>query len=463
MKRTIAEDTIVALSSPVGKGAIALIRMSGPQALETINRLFTTPMSKESHRRAFFGRLCSPETKEIIDEVVVTYFKGPFSYTGEDVVEISCHGNQIIINNILETLISSGCRPANPGEFTERAFLNGKLDLSQAEAVAKLIDAQSHKSLKLAQKQLSGQLSGKIHDLKDKLIQLAGLLEISLDFSEEDIEIYQTEQILNLGDKVYSELEKLIATYKLGTVLQEGVSVALLGKPNVGKSSLLNQLLQKERAIVSHIPGTTRDYIEAQLEIDGILFKIIDTAGIRTTDDAIEEEGVQRSFTQSKQADLIIALFDASKKLDADDYRLIEHLKSIGEGSDIIPVLNKIDLPTTNIGGTIESTLSQEAICISVKKSLGIDGLKSAMARAATGGHQPEEYDALISSQRHLHALNQAAKDLKRFLNNAKNLFDETILAEDLRSAIDHLGEITGETTADDILNNIFSNFCIGK
>ncbi|GAB4336470.1 MAG: tRNA uridine-5-carboxymethylaminomethyl(34) synthesis GTPase MnmE [Calditrichia bacterium] len=462
MKRTFTEDTIVALSSPAGKGAIALIRMSGPKAISIINRLFSGKINSGANRRAFFGQISDP-SGEKIDDVIVTYFKKPASYTGEDVVEISCHGNNIIINDILESLISAGCRPANPGEFTERAFLNGKLDLSQAEAVAKLIDAQSRKGLQLAQRQLSGRLSGKIHQLKDELIKLAGLLEISLDFSEEDIEIYDSQHIVELGRNILTGIEKLISTFKLGNLLQNGVSVALLGKPNVGKSSLLNQLLQKERAIVSHIPGTTRDYIEDRLELEGILFRIIDTAGIRSTDDTIEEVGVQRSLEQSRQADLLIALFDSSQELDKDDQRLIAHLKTLERDTAIISVLNKRDLPGAGIQSELETVLHRTPVSISAKSGEGIEDLKQAMVSAATGGQQMEEYDALISNQRHLQALKRAAADLKTFIQNAEHTADETILAEDLRSAIDHLGEITGETTADDILNTIFSNFCIGK
>ncbi len=456
------EDTIVALSTPAGKGALAIVRMSGEKSLEIVNQMFSRPISPKAHRKAHFGKIVHPESGEVVDEVVVTFFRAPHSYTGEHVVEISCHNNFLIVDQIIRLAIARGARPARPGEFTERAFLNHKLDLAQAEAVASLIDSRTRLGVRTSLRQLEGGLSRKIHRLKEQLMNILALVEVSLDFNEEEMEVYRPDELEQAAQKVVKELERLLSSYSLGRLLNEGLRLVLLGKPNVGKSSLLNHLLQHERAIVSEIPGTTRDYIEETVEIEGIPVQVVDTAGVRETRDPVEEAGVKRALEHARTADIVLAMFDAHSELDKDDRRLLELLQELRNSGTIILVCNKIDLGCHP--GTLEqlSRLKRLMVRISALTGEGVAELRQRIKQAVVAGEVGED-ELLLTSARHRVAVEKAREALLSFIRGLRLKADEVILATDLRSALDYLGEVVGETTTEDILNHIFGQFCIGK
>lgn len=463
MKYLPNQDTIVALSSPLGKGAIAIIRISGKQGLSIVNALLKKKIKPEDSRLALFNELYSSPQNQLIDQVVTTYFREPGSYTGEDVIEISCHCNPLIINRIIEELIKSGARVAEPGEFTFRAFMNGKLDLSQAESVAEIIDARSRQSLTQSMRHLEGRLSERINDIKNEVLGYLSLLEINLDFSEEEI---QALPLLELEKKVrvtIAHIEELLKTYDYGRFLHEGIKLLILGKPNVGKSSLLNLLLEKERAIVSDIPGTTRDYIEASLEIDGLAVQAVDTAGIRKTDDAVEATGVERALDQLLSADVALCLFEAHHPLNDDDRVLLEIVEDVSEDVKIVFVLNKTDLGCLP---QVKKALGKRGfplVEISVRNNTGLGQLKKTIKTELVGDQGLEAEEIVVTSARHRKALEKTASALSTALQSIRVSTSEEIIAVDIRLALDFLGEITGETTSEDILNHIFANFCIGK
>jgi len=457
-----SSDTIVALSTPLGNGAIAVIRIGGPATLEIINPLLKHPLRHEDARRAVFNEIRTTD-QQTIDQVITTWFRAPASYTGNDLLEISCHCNPLIIDSIINLAIEHGARVAAPGEFTFRAFLNGKLNLAQAEAVSDLINARSRQSLTQSMRHLEGRLSERIHAIQERILNYLSLLEISLDFSEEEIELIPMPELIAKIESTIEEIRQFLRTYDYGRLLQEGIKMLILGKPNVGKSSLLNALLQRDRAIVSDIPGTTRDYIEANLELDGLAVQAVDTAGIRDTEDAVEAIGVERALEQLKTADIALCVFDGSTAPDSDDEVLINLITEHATELPFILIANKSDLPTNGQLTDRLSGLSSLLLSISAVTGDGIDALKQAIKSSLISDESLEAEEVVITSARHKAALDKTIESLVHSIESIKVGASEEIIAVDMRLALDHIGEITGETSSEDVLNHIFSSFCIGK
>lgn len=460
MPRTLRDETIVAISTPLGEGAIAVIRISGKDALECIRPIFKSsqPMDEKVSHRAIHGWIV--EGEETIDEVVLTYFRSPHSYTGENVVEISCHGGYYVPQRILELVCKMGARPALPGEFTERAFLNKKMDLIQAEAVADLIRSKTEAGRKSAILQLQGELSKKISHLRAQLIEISSLLELELDFSEEDMVFAPREELLQKLDDILQEIQKLLSGFEFGRIYREGIRIVLAGKPNVGKSSLMNCLLEKERVLVTEIPGTTRDTVEDVLDISGVVAIITDTAGVRETEDPIEKESVKRAQQALDRADLVLCVLDTSSSLSREDLDLIQLVKE--KQKKAIFVFNKIDLPSQWKKSSLDLPESATIFRISALKREGITELLNALkAEVHFGAFQKDE--VLLTNIRHKNALESAMKKLIQAKLSLQNGLSQEFVALDLRGAMDDLAEITGEIVTEDILSHIFSHFCIGK
>lgn len=447
------EDTIVALATPAGVGAISVIRISGPSSISSVNSIFTgkknlTDVGSHSIHYGTIGY-----DQEIIDDVLVSVFKKPNSYTGEDSVEISTHGSPLITQKIVELLIKkNGVRIADPGEFTKRAFLNNRIDLSQAEAVLDIINARTDASLRGSRNQLDGLLSVKVNELRDMLVNTSSFVELELDFAEEDIELIDNSELIKRIDRILNEIDKLLTTYSFGRVLRDGVNVAIVGQPNVGKSSLLNYILKESRAIVSEIPGTTRDIIREDVTIDGILFRMYDTAGIRTSDDEIEKEGVIRSRDAVKNSDLILFMGDVNLLF---PHELYNELLGLNKPEHIIKVLNKIDLKKDEDAGA--------DVLISAKTGEGINTLFESMKNRVFKNSDYSEQSAIVSNIRHYNCLKKAKESLINAKKSAWEKMSGEFISVDLRTAESNLAEIIGVVTTDDILNNIFSKFCIGK
>ncbi len=451
-------DTIVALSTPQGTGAIGVIRLSGPQAICITNRVFKGKnLDQQPANTLHFGSIVRGTV--VLDEVVVALFRAPHSYTKEDVAEISCHGSPYILQQVIELLIKQGARPAKPGEFTLRAFLHGRMDLSQAEAVADLIASDSAASHRIAMQQMRGGFSNRIKDLRTKLVHFASMIELELDFGEEDVEFADRKDLENLVNELQEIIGRLIRSFQLGNVIKMGVSTVIAGRPNSGKSTLLNRLLQEERAIVSDIPGTTRDTIEEAITIGGILFRIIDTAGIRDATDTIEKLGVERTYQKISQSAIVVYLFDASE---LDEEQLQHDLQRLETGD--IPVLvvgNKLDaVPRQKLAAFLE--VQPNIHFLSAKNGEGIDQLEKALVETIVGQGLGAE-DTIVSNARHLDSLQSTQQALAAVLTGIATRNTSDFLALDIRRALHHLGEITGEITTDDLLDNIFSKFCIGK
>jgi tRNA modification GTPase len=450
------DQTIVALATPNGTGAIGVIRLSGPDAITIASRVFSgKDLTKQTSHTIHFGNIVDDDT--ILDEVLVSLFIAPRSYTRENVVEISCHGSAYIIESIIKLLIKKGARAAKAGEFTLRAFLNGQLDLSQAEAVADLIASNSKASQQVALQQLRGGFSSQLQSLRDQLVQFASLIELELDFAEEDVEFANRDQLKRLIGQINGVIGNLIRSFELGNAIKQGVNTVIAGRPNAGKSTLLNALLNEERAIVSHIPGTTRDTIEEVLNINGINFRLIDTAGIREATDTIEQIGVQRTMEKISQSALLIYVYDASAITLEELNQDIESLQA--PGITIIAVANKIDLLNNEEIAALPHT-QREAV-ISAKEKFHIDDLKHKIYKAAIK-EQLTGDETLITNIRHLEALQKTEESLKRVLAGMDNITSD-FLSMDIKQALHYLGEITGAVTTDDLLENIFSKFCIGK
>jgi tRNA modification GTPase len=457
--------TICAIATPAGLGATAMIRISGPEAFSIAGKLFSTKsgFNGMEPNRAKFATIYNIDTNnpnserhEILDQVVVTKFVTPHSFTGEDVVEISCHGSIYIQQRIIELLIKNGCRMATPGEFTQRAFLNGKLDLPQAEAIADLIEAQSETAHHAAMKQLQGELSDKMAVLREELLQMASLLELELDFSEEEVEFADRTALLNLLAHIKDEVNRLLQSYKWGTMLKNGIPVAIVGEPNVGKSTLLNAILQRERAIVSDIPGTTRDTIEDTFVLNGTLFRFIDTAGIRESGDTIEQLGIERTLDTIRRAAVILWITDARKNDHEIELELSKTTNSIDlDDKKIILIRNKSDLVSE------PSECIQEAICISAKKGENIDLVLNEIDSFVNENNIRDL--TLLTSERHQALLNGILASIERTETGLRQQMPTDLVAEDVRMALHDLGELTGTVSSEDILNNIFGKFCIGK
>ena len=446
-------DTIAAISTPPGVGGIAVIRLSGKKAYSVA--LKGVILNRLDVRYAHFTKVLDPETKEIIDDVVVTYFKAPASYTGDDTIEISCHGGYAASPAILELYYKLGARPALPGEFTRRAFMNGKMDLLQAEAVADLIHAVSDSGKKLATRTLSGKLSQKVKKLRAELTDIASILELELDFSEQEITTFDKKELLNKIKEAQNNILLLSESYSGGKILREGALVPIVGRPNAGKSSLLNALLEEERAIISHIPGTTRDTIEESFVHHGVVFRLVDTAGLRDTDDPIEKIGTQRAKDALSDADLILLIVDLENTADLAFEK--EFLK-IYSHVPIIVVYNKIDLCAN-----IPPLDTEHYLGVSALKHTALDNLTDLMVDLLKKHYAIGGDTIAITKQRHKNALNNTSVALLRTKEALASGLSNEFIALDIREAISALDEITGHTTSEDVLNNIFDHFCVGK
>lgn len=446
-------DTIVALATPPGEGAIGVIRLSGSDAIAIADKLFKGKnLAAQPGNTIHFGRIMDGEVT--VDEVVASIFRAPRSYTGEDVVEISCHGSQYILQQVIALCAQHGAQMAKPGEFTQRAFLNGKMDLTQAEAVADLIASQSGVAHKAAMHNLRGGFSHDLKDMREQLITFSALIELELDFSQEDVEFADRTQLYTLVQRLTGTTDKLLLSFRLGNVIKNGISVAIIGKPNAGKSTLLNALLNEERAIVSDIAGTTRDTIEETLNINGLLFRLIDTAGIREhTSDAIEQIGVARSKEAMKQADIVVYLYDASNTPDEE----INARQQAFEDAGIRYILagNKADL-------TGNTTPREDVLLLSAKNKENVQQLKQRLYDLVADGNIRTE-GTIITNARHYTALQEVQRSLTDIRNGMDHNLPGDLLALDIRRALHYLGEITGEITTEDKLDYIFSKFCIGK
>ena len=456
------DDTIAAIATAPGEGGIGIIRLSGINALEIANSIFK-PFYRNSvedyaNRTLIYGNIVDGE--DVIDEVLLAYMKGPHSYTAEDVVEINCHGGFISVKKILELSLKKGARLAQPGEFTKRAFLNGRIDLSQAEAVIDIINAKTDRSHEIAQEQLEGSLSKKIKSLRDKITEVLAQVEVAIDYPEEDIEFITYKELIEKTEYIHSEVNKLYRTADTGKILREGLKTAILGKPNVGKSSLMNSILGENRAIVTDIPGTTRDVIEELVNIKGIPLKIVDTAGIRETDDVVEKIGVEKSIKHLKSSDLTLVVLDTSRKLDTED---MEILNSIDREKTIV-ILNKIDLENNlDLEEVKKYVDDKNIISISALKSEGIDLIHDRIEEMVFSGEIADSGEVMITNSRHKDAIYKAMVSINDAIASLKDHMSYDFIEVDLRDAWDALGYINGDTVSEDLLDTIFSNFCIGK
>ena len=459
----IFKDTIAAIATPPGIGGIGVIRISGPDAEDIVSKIFR-PLPKENLRshHLYHGDVVSIETNETIDEVLLAFFKGPGSYTGEDSLEISCHGGPFVIRAVLEEVIKAGARPAGHGEFTRRAFLNDRLDLAQAEAVNDLIMAQTSQGAKIALSHLKGNLSGTIEEIRNDLIEVLSQIEATIDFTEEDGIVENGDVLSPLIGRAAEKIASLSDTYRYGKIRREGLNIVIAGRPNVGKSSLLNKLLGEKRAIVSAIPGTTRDFIEELADMDGIPVRLIDTAGLRIPQDEIEEEGIALLENKLDQADAVLFLLDGSEPANAEDQKLAERIAE----KPYVSVINKSDLPQRLEEKTLNEFFpgkNPPFIKISAKYGDGIDLLVSAIRRLAL---QTTPGESSLATITHLHqkvSLQKANECLTRAVDGCKTGLSPELIALEIREALDRIGEITGKTTTEDILERIFSRFCIGK
>ena len=456
-------DTICALSTASGVSAISVIRVTGDESIEICKKLFEPADSKkdignEDSFSIHYGFI--KEEDEIIDEVLVSLFKNPHSYTGENLIEISCHGSIYIQQKVLQMLVNAGARTAKPGEFTMRAFLNGKMDLTKAEAVADLIASSTAAAHKTAINQMRGGFSDELKVLRQKLLDFASLVELELDFSEEDVEFADRKELTALIDEISSMLKRLIDSFSLGNVIKNGVPVAIVGKPNVGKSTLLNALLNEERAIVSDIPGTTRDYLEDSVNMNGILYRFIDTAGIRASSDEIESKGIVKTFEKVKEAKIVLYMFDATES-DASEIEKDLAELSLDKDANIVAVINKTDqVARESIEEKFENI--KDAVFISALNKDNLSALTEKIESFVTV-QTVESNDTIITNSRHYEALSKSLAGIEEVISGLNNKISGELLAADIRNSLSHLGEITGEVTNDELLGNIFGRFCIGK
>jgi len=460
------QETICAPATAPGSAAIAVLRLSGPEAVVIAGQVFlpkkrSINLSEAESHRMHLGQLMDGE--QPLDEVLLTKFVAPNSYTGEDMVEISCHGSPYIQQRILQILIDSGARMARPGEFTMRAFFNGRMDLSQAEAVADLIASNSEASRKIAFQQMRGHFSSRISELRSKLLEFASLIELELDFSEEDVEFADRHKLRGLLDDIAYEVGRLRESFATGNALKQGIPVAIIGKPNVGKSTLLNALLNDERAIVSEIPGTTRDAIEDTISINGVSFRFIDTAGLRDSDDQVESVGIERTHQKIRQATIILYLFDISQTgLEEVAETIHDFQQEVGDNTKrLVLIANKIDL-LDEIPHHFRNLVDLETIFVSAKRKENISMITDSLLKSLETS--PEEMQSvLVANSRHYEALSLADESIQAIRKGIKEQVPGDLLSIDLRSALHHLGSITGEVTNDEVLGEIFGRFCIGK
>ena len=470
----VSQDTIVALATPSGAGAIAIIRVSGKDALTIAASVFESvsgkDLLKQKTHTIHLGHII--DGTKVYDQVLLSIFKGPNSYTGENVVEISCHGSTYIQQQIIQLLLRKGCKMAEPGEFTLRAFINGKLDLSQAEAVADLIASENEASHQIAMQQMRGGFSNEIAKLREELLNFASLIELELDFAEEDVEFADRTQFYDLLERIEFVLKRLIDSFAVGNVIKNGIPVAIVGEPNVGKSTLLNALLNEERAIVSEIAGTTRDTIEDELVINGISFRFIDTAGIRETKDVVESIGIKKTFEKIEQAQVIVYLLDSSGILDfrfqtSDSSKLdnvkieVEKIRNQFPLKPLIIIGNKADTLTESQIQNLKSEIP-EILLISAKKNTNIEALKNQLLSFVNTGALRNN-ETIVTNTRHYDSLLKALEEIQKVKFGLQSSISSDLMAIDIRQALYYFGEITGQVTNDELLGNIFANFCIGK
>lgn len=449
----MSEETIAAIATPPGIGAISIIRVSGPETFRIADIIFhgKRKISESNSHTLHYGKLING-IESTVDDVLISVFRAPNSYTGEDSIEINIHGNPYIAKLVLEALVRNGATLAEPGEFTKRAFINGRLDLSQAEAVADIIRSNTEVALRGARNQLDGLLSQKVSEMRSSLINLSSSVELELDFSEEDIQFVGKNQLSDGIDRTINQIDLLLHTYSFGRIIRDGINIAIVGQPNVGKSSILNYILKESRAIVSHIPGTTRDVIREEVSVEGILIKLYDTAGIRSSDDEIEKEGVRRSREAVKNADIIMFVGDVEQGF---SNQLLEEIVNLNKSGIMFRVLNKIDL---DVNSELHSDVN-----ISAKTGHGVDKLLKKVSNIAIGNSSFSEKTAIVSNLRHYNCLKLAKNNLMSAKESIAQKMSGEFVSVDLRNAEQSLAEIIGDVTSDDILNNIFSKFCIGK
>jgi len=454
------EDTITAISTPIGEGGLGTVRISGPRAFSIGDKIFTKKVSRLPSHTVHHGHIVDPKSKERVDEVMLSIFKKPSSFTAENMIEISGHGGIVPLRKILEVILLNGARLAEPGEFTKRAFLNERIDLAQAEAVVDIIRAKTEMGLKVALHQLDGELSSKIEGLRQELINLSAHLETAIDFPEEDIERLESPQMLLRARKVLREVRKLLKGAERGKVLRDGIRTVIIGRPNVGKSSLLNALLKEKRAIVTPIPGTTRDIIEEIINVKGIPLKIIDTAGLTTAEGIVEKESVARTRSSLKAADLVLLVMDAATHLSQEDHKIMADVKD----KKVIVVINKTDLPEVIEANEIKKILHDKRVLkVSATKKTGLGRLERMIIDLIFEGGVAPSDRTLVTNLRHRDALERTERSLEKVIESIRNNMSAEFISLDLKATLDSLGEITGKTVTEDILDEIFSQFCIGK
>lgn len=459
-----SEATIAAIATPPGTGGVGIIRISGRQSRPILSQLFVprhTPCPFESHK-LYYGHLIEPESRVVIDEVLAVFMRAPYTYTREDVVEIHCHGSYLVLQEVLGKVFAAGAVPAQPGEFTKRAFLNGRIDLTRAEAVLEVLEAKTRKGLNLAMNQLQGRLYEKVMAIRADLLHLRAVLEVAIDFPDEDVDILKTNDLAAQLDRtVKAPLTELIESSNHGKIFMDGISVVILGRPNVGKSSLLNSLLKEERAIVTEIPGTTRDTIEEYLDIKGLPVRIIDTAGIRAAEGEVEELGIRRSRQKIETADLVLLMIDGTAPLVADDYELYHSLSA----KPHLLVVNKIDIASPlNVAEIQKAFSGAPLVAVSAKSLAGLDDLETAVFEMACGKDlRWDTGNDCVPNQRHRLSFIQALSAVERVQEGLLAGLPPDLIAIDLQSALEYLGEVVGETSVDDLLDLIFTRFCIGK
>ena len=457
------EDTIAALSTPYGTGGIGVIRISGENAFSTAAKIFKTSkaMEKISSHTVTYGKIFDQESKDVIDEVLLLKMCKPNTFTREDVIEIHCHGGIVVINRILELIFKNGVRPAEPGEFTKRAFLNGRIDLSQAEAIIDLINSKTVESSKAAVSHLEGRLSSRLKTIRETLVGLLAHIEVTVDYPEHDIEEITGEKVLENLINIKDELHTLAGTFARGKILREGLNIVIAGKPNVGKSSLLNQLSGSTKAIVTDIPGTTRDIIEEYVNIKGIPAKITDTAGIRSTQDIVEKIGVNKAYEAVEQADLTIVVLSAETGIEEEDIKILNLIKN----KKALILINKTDLANKEQVNEIKRQLEEYNIVLnaSVINARGIEELETTISELFIKGRISGNDEVLLTNSRHKYLVDRAIEDIQQALNSFKTGMPLDMVTIDIKSCADNIGQITGESIAEAVMHDIFSRFCIGK
>ncbi len=455
-------DTIAAVATPMGEGGVAIIRVSGPEAIEVVDKIYRgkkTLSTVDSHT-INYGHLRNPQTGDLVEEVLVSVMRAPRTFTREDVVEVNCHGGLVSVERVLELILENGARLAEPGEFTKRAFLNGRVDLSQAEAVIDLIRAKTDRAMKVALNQVEGKLSRLIRSLRQNLIEAMAHIEVTLDYPEHDVEDVTQKLLRDKCLEVKAEIGRLLQTARQGKILREGLSTAIIGRPNVGKSSLLNSLVQEEKAIVTDVAGTTRDVIEEFVNVRGVPLRLIDTAGIRETEDIVEKIGVEKSRQLLQKADLVLLVLNYNEQLTEDDYRIFEAAK----GFEVILIINKFDLPQRiDLEEVKRHFPNQPLIMTSAKEETGIDLLEKAIADLFFSGRVQQDDLTYVSNARHIQLLRQAEQAIDDAVNGIEDRMPVDMVQIDIKKAWELLGEVIGESVGEDLIDQIFSQFCLGK